>query len=179
MLPLYLFIKYHLVMPSADEFKMHQLSDPFCTSLLHYLKSGDTLNLQKLHISVDSFFLKMVFFINPVFHLKMTLMNVSQLIVPQSLVDVILYHTHNSMLSGHPDRDRLQCSDLWPLVRKDNFSHCALLLMCCLLSICFSPEPLTDLPGCFSGHLFFLHHLSFSSYHMFFSHYPYFKNAIS
>ena len=40
-------------MPTAEEFKTHQRSDPFCASLLYHLKSGDPSNLPKLHVDVD------------------------------------------------------------------------------------------------------------------------------
>ncbi len=119
------------VMPSLDVIKNFQRSDTFCSGIIYYLDSGDASNLPQLHVHADTFFLQQ----DRLYKSSEVITDgsserLSQLVNPMSLVDVILYHIHDSPLAGHPGRDRSfrqpQRSYFWQSMRKDIFQHCSL-----------------------------------------------------
>ncbi len=123
------------VMPSLDVIKNHQRSDTFCSGIIYYLESGDASNLPQLHANADTFFLQQ----NLLCKSSEVITDgsserLSQLVIPTSLVDVILYHIHDLPLAGHPGRDRsikqAQRSYFWQSMRKDIFQHCSLYHKC-------------------------------------------------
>ena len=125
----------HPAMPTSEEFKSLQQADAFCSSILYYLDSGDVSNLPKLHVPVDSFFLQ-----NGLLYKTSHVSSddsserLSQLVIPQSLIEVILFHVHDSPHAAHPGRDRCLAQAkkqfFWPSMRKDITQHCATCSQC-------------------------------------------------
>ena len=117
-------------LPSPEDMKTLQRSDEFCSKVIYYLESGDASSLPKLHVSADSFELKdeILYKIANVTADDDTSRHVSQLVIPQALIPVFLYHIHDSPLAGHPGKDRslrqAQRSFFWPSMRKDITHHC-------------------------------------------------------
>lgn len=123
-------------LPTMDEIRPLQHSDPFCSGLIYYLNSGDASNLPKLPISPDSFVLRddVLFKSSNIPAEDESLRHVSQLVIPQALVSTILYHIHDSPLAGHPGKDRCfrqaQRTYFWPSMRRDIMRHCLLCALC-------------------------------------------------
>ena len=123
-------------LPTLEEIKTHQRTDPFCSSLIYFLESGDASNLPKMNMSPLSFTLKedVLYKSENVPSDDESLHNVSQLVIPNSLVEVILFHIHDSPLAGHPGKDRsfrqAQRAYFWPTMRKDITRHCLLCRSC-------------------------------------------------
>ena len=122
-------------LPTMDEIKEQQRSDAFCSSIIYYLQSGDSNNLPKLPMSPDSFSLQ-----DDVLYKSSTVQSedssnqVLQLVIPETLVPVFLYHIHDSPMAGHPGKDRslkqAQRSYFWPSMRKDIHRHWLLCSSC-------------------------------------------------
>ena len=123
-------------LPSPDDIKALQRSDQFCSGIIYYLESGDSSSLPKLHVSPDSFELRdeVLYKSSHVTADDDSVHHASQLVVPQALVPVILYHVHDSPFAGHPGKDRslrqAQRSYFWPSMRKDISRHCLLCVSC-------------------------------------------------
>lgn len=125
----------HLVLPSLDEIQRQQRADDFCSSISYYLESGDESNLPNLKSKIESFFMKdEILYKSSEDSLNGTCERFSQLVVPESLVDVILHHVHDSDLAGHPGRDRCFAQArqkyFWSTMRKDIFRHCQNCIPC-------------------------------------------------
>ena len=122
-------------LPSLEEIKEHQRADPFCSSLIYFLESGDDSTLPKMQMSPLAFTVKDdVLYKLGKSTTDDSLHQVSQLVVPNSLIDVILYHIHDSPIAGHPGKERsfrqAQRSYFWPTMRKDITRHCLLCHSC-------------------------------------------------
>ena len=123
-------------LPTLEEIKALQRADPFCSKLIYFLESGDASNLPKMHMSPLAFTLTddVLYKSANVPSHDQSLHNVSQLVIPNSLIEVILYHVHDSPLAGHPGKDRCfrqaQRAYFWPTMRKDITRHCLLCQSC-------------------------------------------------
>ena len=123
-------------LPTLEEIKTHQRADSFCSKLIYFLESGDASNLPKMHMSPLAFTLKddVLFKSANIPSEDESLHSVSQLVIPSSLIEVILYHVHDSPLAGHPGKDRCfrqaQKAYFWPTMRKDITRHCLLCHSC-------------------------------------------------
>ena len=123
-------------LPTLEEIRPLQHSDPFCSSLIYYLNSGDASTLPKLPMSPDSFVLKddVLYKSSNIPVEDESLHHVSQLVIPEALIPTILYHIHDSPLAGHPGKDRsfrqAQRTYFWPTMRRDIMRHCLLCAPC-------------------------------------------------
>ena len=123
-------------LPTLDEIRPLQRDDPFCASIIYYLNSGDASALPKLTMSPDSFVLKddVLFKSSKIVSEDESLHPVSQLVIPKAIVPTILHHVHDSVLAGHPGKDRsfrqAQRTYFWPSMRKDIMRHCLLCVEC-------------------------------------------------
>ena len=123
-------------LPTLDQIRPLQLADPFCSTVIYYLNSGDASTLPKLPMSPDSFVLKddVLYKSSNIPAEDEALHHVSQLVIPQVLVPTILYHIHDSPIAGHPGKDRsfrqAQRTYYWPSMRRDIMRHCVLCAAC-------------------------------------------------
>ena len=123
-------------LPTLEEIQTRQRADPFCSKLMYFLESGDASNLPKMHMSPLAFTLKddVLYKSANIPSDDQSLHSVLQLVIPNSLIEVILYHVHDSPLAGHPGKDRCfkqaQRAYFWPTMRKDIIRHCLLCQSC-------------------------------------------------
>ncbi len=94
-------------MSSTEEIRKPQHSDAFCSSVAYYVEFGNETNLLKLQVSADTFFMQ-----DGLLYMSSDMSTVDsserlfQLLIPQSLVNNIFYHIHDSPHAEHPGRDK-------------------------------------------------------------------------
>ncbi len=117
----------------GDEFRTSliqaQRDDSFCSPLIYYLESGDDTQLSRLPIP------KAEFSLNDGILILTTYLEskhephreVSQVLIPESLLSTIIEALHPAPHAGHPGKDiRLHQARLeyyWPTMRKDIHSY--------------------------------------------------------
>ena len=122
-------------LPTTEEIKEKQRSDEFCNQIMYYLESGDESHLPKLQFKPESFFVQDdVLYKSSDVIIDDSNVKLNQMVIPKSLVDVILFHVHDSPLAGHPGRDRCIAQAkrqyFWPSMRKDIMHHCSMCEKC-------------------------------------------------
>ncbi len=108
-----------------DSIRSAQRSDTFCQPLLYYLESGDPNTLPHLPVPLPEFDLQDNILVRKTYITSKQGPNrdVTQIVIPETLVPVILHQIHSSPHAGHPGKNRtlLQARLLyyWPKMRLD------------------------------------------------------------
>lgn len=108
-----------------DSIRAAQQTDNFCQPILYYLQSGDPNSLPTLPVPLTDFDLNDGILVRNTYittkygpHREVT-----QIVVPESLVSMILHNIHSSPHAGHPGKSRalMQARLLyyWPRMRLD------------------------------------------------------------
>ena len=116
---------------SLQDLATAQLADPLWSSVIYALESGDDSQCPQLPVPLTQFDIyNDVLCRNVLVHDK----NVTQLVIPESLISTVLYLLHDLPQAGHPGRDKtLQMARrkyYWPRMRADIISHISHCLSC-------------------------------------------------
>ncbi len=132
---------------SLQDLSIAQRSDPVWSAVIYALESGDDVTLPRLPVPLDQFAL-----LDGVLCRYVTVhdAHVTQLVIPESLIPVVLQLIHDAPQSGHPGRDKSltlarQCY-YWPKMRIDIINHVAQCLSCVQTKGCTTTAPILEYP---------------------------------
>ena len=116
---------------SLNDLAAAQRSDPLWSPVIYALESGDDVQCPQLPVPLTQFDISNdVLCRNVLVHDE----NVTQLMIPESLVPTILHLFHAAPQSGHPGRDKTlvmaRRKYYWPRMRADITSHVSHCLSC-------------------------------------------------
>ena len=109
--------------------------------MIYFLESDDDNNFPKLQVPIECFMIKddILFKGKKLSSNDDSCFNITQLLVPASLVDTVLFHVHNFSQIGHPGRDRClrqaQRSYYWTTIKKKFVIACCVNPVLSIISI--------------------------------------------
>ena len=116
---------------SLQDLAAAQRADPLWSSVIYALESGDDVQCPQLPVPLTQFDISNnVLCRNVLVHDQ----NVTQLVIPESLVPTVLHLLHDTPQAGHPGRDKTlvmaRRKYYWPRMRSDVISHVSHCLSC-------------------------------------------------
>ena len=131
----------------AHELTAAQREDPVWSKVIYSLESGDDSQLPKLPVPLSEFD-----FSDDILTRKVKIHDqfVTQLVIPESLVPVVLQLVHDSPQSGHPGRDKTlaqaRSKYYWPKMRLDIITHVSQCRSCACVKGTTSTAPILEYP---------------------------------
>ncbi len=120
-----------------QNFNLNELSNAqrrhdMWSKVMFYLESGDELNLPELPVPLSHFFLSREGLLCR--HAPYKRKPVTQFVIPESYVPVVLTLTHDKVLAGHPGNERTLLAacrkHYWPTMRIDIDAYLARCVKC-------------------------------------------------
>ena len=121
---------------TLDNIAQLQRADPYCNSLIYYIESGDETHIPNIPIPISEFRIDNNILVRDT-HLTLQhepKRQVTQVVIPKSLIPNILHKIHDSPQGGHPGKEKClhqaKLNYYWHTMRIDIHNHIDICQSC-------------------------------------------------